>query len=202
MASMRCRITSPAGARSPSGSGSSTSTLHALDFAAATRSRSARSSTTSSPTASTPGSTRLPLHRCAGSSKRHLARRPGLCQLQRDARLGLPTGRSSILLYAAGRRRSPATASPRLSARGDPGRDLRKAGAAALAAEPDLRPDLPRAGEAARSTISHMNISCPAWRPRYVDEVRREMAEIGPLAGRLGDPARQFRRLRSAREGA
>jgi len=55
---------------------------------------------------------------------------------------------------------------------------LRKAGAAALAASPTAVQFTEEREKRPEAYFAHEYL-CPAWRPRYVDEVRREMAEIG-----------------------
>jgi SAM-dependent methyltransferase len=55
---------------------------------------------------------------------------------------------------------------------------LRKAGAAALVASPTAVQFTEERGKRPQAYFAHEYL-CPAWRPRYVDEVRREMAEIG-----------------------
>jgi SAM-dependent methyltransferase len=55
---------------------------------------------------------------------------------------------------------------------------LRKAGAAALAASPTAMQFTEEREKRPEAYFAHEYL-CPAWRPRYVDEVRREMAEIG-----------------------
>ena len=55
---------------------------------------------------------------------------------------------------------------------------LRKAGAAALAASPTAVGMEEEKAKRPEAYFAHEYLA-PAWRPRYVDEVRREMAEIG-----------------------
>jgi hypothetical protein len=55
---------------------------------------------------------------------------------------------------------------------------LRQAGAAALAASPTAVQFTEEREKRPQAYFAHEYL-CPAWRPRYVDEVRREMAEIG-----------------------
>ena len=55
---------------------------------------------------------------------------------------------------------------------------LRQAGAAALAASPTAVGFSEERANRPKAYFAHEYL-CPAWRPRYVDEVRREMAEIG-----------------------
>jgi SAM-dependent methyltransferase len=56
--------------------------------------------------------------------------------------------------------------------------DLRHAGAAALAASPTAIGFAEHRAKQPQAYFAHEYLA-PAWRPRYVDEVRREMAEIG-----------------------
>jgi SAM-dependent methyltransferase len=55
---------------------------------------------------------------------------------------------------------------------------LRKAGAAALAASPTAVQFTEEREKRPEAYFAHEYL-CPAWRPRYVDEVRREMAQVG-----------------------
>ncbi|GAB2177180.1 class I SAM-dependent methyltransferase [Dongia sp. agr-C8] len=55
---------------------------------------------------------------------------------------------------------------------------LRNAGAAALAASPTAVGFTEERAKRPEAYFAHEYL-CPAWRPRYVDEVRRDMAEIG-----------------------
>jgi SAM-dependent methyltransferase len=56
--------------------------------------------------------------------------------------------------------------------------DLRKAGAPALTASPTAVGFVEERAKRPEAYFAHEYLA-PAWRPRYVDEVRREMAEIG-----------------------
>jgi SAM-dependent methyltransferase len=109
--------------------------------------------------------------------KRHLAP-GGLVYVSYNAMPGWASdGPFQHLLYALAEGRSGDSIA-RFAGAASMAEVLRKAGAAALSASPTAVGFQEEREKRPEAYFAHEYLA-PAWRPRYVDEVRREMAEIG-----------------------